>query len=494
MARIAVLGGIVVVSMTLGAFLVMRTDLLRPAAAQNRTGELVSARDAQHTGLNAAGIGDQLNGQFRGVAEMVRPSVVHIRVEKKVTGPLPDNSWDLPAQAPRQEFFEEGDGSGMVVDTAGHILTNQHVVRECDRIEVVFADGREFTAVVVGADEETDIALLMISAPDVDLVPVILGSSADVAVGEWVVAIGNPFGFENTVTTGVVGALYRATPVAGDQYQNFIQTDAAINRGNSGGPLVNLKGEVIGMNTAIVTGDTQGGGSTGLGFAIPVDTLRFVRDQLLRGGTVRRGWLGVAIQNMNAAAARELGIDIARAGSLRGVFVREVLANTPAAAGGMQPRDIIVSINGRNMMNVPHLRSFVAELPLDRPAAVVVVRDGREATLAITIAAKPEERTAAAPAPVPRMLFGLALETLTAEQAARDGAPGLAGVCVVGVAKNSPGARAGIEVGQLIIKVGRTEVNDVAAFERAVAAFTLADGIPLVVRTADGTVAVDLVE
>jgi len=206
---------------------------------------------------------------------------------------------------------------------------------------------------------------------------------------------------------------------------------------------------------------------------------------------VVRGFLGVVIQDMNAEVARELGIDISRAGSLRGVYVKEVMEHSPAAAGGMAAGDIIVEINHQEMINVPHLRSVVAMLPVDQPADVTVIRKGGEEQLKVVIGAKPEEKTAAIAS---RTLFGMAVETLTPQQAARDGNPALQGVRVVGIEKGGPAEAAGIEVNDVIIKVGRNEVADVLAFEREAAKFNLAEGIPLVVYDGTGTTAVELKE
>lgn len=301
----------------------------------------------------------ELSAAFRHAASVIEPSVVHIITE----------------QAARRGFqARSGLGSGVILDARGYILTNNHVIESGQTITVRLADGREARAELVGGFEETDLAVLKIDAPG--LRPAMFGDSEALGVGEWVLAVGSPFGFEQTVTAGIVSAKGRGTidPQMADtgatRFQEFIQTDAAINPGNSGGPLVDLQGRVIGINTAIAS---RSGGNSGLGFAIPSDVAEVVMDRIIESGRVDRGWLGVSMSPLDPQGAYELGIE-------GGVVIAGILEDSPAADAGLREGDIIVSLGGRLTEDVTRLGNAIMLSRPGRPAEVVFIRDGERRT------------------------------------------------------------------------------------------------------------------
>ena len=313
---------------------------------------------------------DKSSKAFVNVVKKAKPAVVHIKVEKtSKAGYLrrPDpggdvqstrslNSFSGPvppaAAAATQEFKQHGQGSGFIISEKGHILTNNHVVEDADVIKVILSDNREFVAKIVGTDPQTDVALLKIDDPE-NLPVLPIGDSSALEVGEWVIAIGNPFGLSQTVTVGVVSATGRSS-VGINEYENFIQTDAAINPGNSGGPLINGRGEVVGINTALFS---RTGGYMGIGFAIPINMAKSIEDQLQTKGKVTRGWLGVVIQNVDKNLAESFGLKQAD-----GILVSEVQKDSPAGAAGLQRDDIILRLNDTALTDVSDLRNRVALL------------------------------------------------------------------------------------------------------------------------------------
>lgn len=313
-------------------------------------------------------------GSLRAAAQAASPAVVSINTSKAAELPL-DNT------DPWFRFFfgdqdstqpQAGLGSGVIVSPAGYILTNNHVIEEADEIEVVLNDGRTSVAQVIGTDPETDLAILKI---DLDKLPVItLGNSDSLAIGDQVLAIGNPFGVGQTVTSGIVSALGR-TQLGINLFENFIQTDAAINPGNSGGALVDIHGRLMGINTAIYS---RSGGSMGIGFAIPTSTARSVMEAIVRDGQVTRGWIGVEPQDLTPELAEGFGL-----GHKGGVIITGVLQNGPAAKAGVRPGDVITHIGGREVKNVSQLLSAVAALPPGQPSTLVVVR--KEGTQSLQI-------------------------------------------------------------------------------------------------------------
>src|SRR5882724_12779441 len=296
-------------------------------------------------------------------------------------------------------------GSGFVIDPAGYILTNNHVVENAEEIVVKLPTGKEFKAKVVGRDQKTDIALIEIHGAS-DLVPVTLGDSDDLKVGQWVVAIGNPFGLEHTVTAGIVSAIGRH--INQGPYDNFIQTDAAINPGNSGGPLLNTKGEVVGINTAIFS---RSGGNIGIGFAIPIDLAKEIVPQLKAKGHVTRGWLGVMIQKVTPEISESLGLP-----EPKGALVADVVKDGPAAEAGLRQGDVIVEFDGKPVNDSAELPLMVARTPIGKSVKVKAVRDKGTETFSVKISELKEEEVGQAGGVTSEDL-GLTVQTLTGDLA-----------------------------------------------------------------------------
>ncbi|MCW5655012.1 Do family serine endopeptidase [Hydrogenophaga sp.] len=326
-------------------------------------------------------------GSFRTAAKVASGAVVSINTSKApAANPQSSDPWFrffFGDQVPSQQ--QSGLGSGVIVSPAGYVLTNNHVIEEADEIEVVLNDGRKSVAQVIGTDPETDLAILKI---DLTELPVItLGNSDALEIGDQVLAIGNPFGVGQTVTSGIVSALGR-TQLGINTFENFIQTDAAINPGNSGGALVDVNGHLMGINTAIYS---RSGGSMGIGFAIPTSTARSVMDAIVKEGQVTRGWIGVEPQDLGPELAESFGL---RPGA--GVIITGVLQNGPAAQAGIRPGDVITAVNGRNVTNVAQLLSAVAALQPGTPATLDVVRKEGKTQLQVTPGRRNLPRQAAA--------------------------------------------------------------------------------------------------
>ncbi len=407
-----------------------------------------------------------LGRTFTAVARKARPGVVSIRVERFVEAPAEGAGGFLPFR--RQKL--EGQGSGFVIDHDGHILTNHHVVGEADKIVVVFQDGHREPATLLGSDPKSDVALLHVTADN--LHPLELGDSDAVEVGEWVVAIGTPFGLTQTVTTGIVSAKGR-TSVGITDYENFIQTDAAINPGNSGGPLLNLDGQVIGINTAIMS---RTGGSHGIGFAIPANLARAVLDQLRASGKVVRGFLGVVIQNLTPDLAVAF-----QAAALEGALISEVSPGSPAARAGLERGDVIVAVGAKEVADSGSLRNAVGMLKPGTRTQFTVVRAGKRHKLSVTIGsldAAPHGGSARA------AKLGLTPAPLGKEQAARLGRKAGEGVLLSAVRPDSAAADAGLRPGQVIVSVNRKTVNDVEAFHHELA--EAKQGARILLRVHDG--------
>ncbi|WP_421988679.1 DegQ family serine endoprotease [Roseococcus sp.] len=349
-------------------------------------------------------------------------------------------------------------GSGFIVDASGIIITNNHVIDGADEINVILQDNTTLRATLVATDPRTDIAVLRVqhTAP-LPFVP--WGDSDTALVGDWVLAIGNPFGLGGTVTAGIVSA--RGRDIRQGPFDDFIQTDAAINRGNSGGPLFNMRGEIIGINTAIYS---PSGGSIGIGFSIPSNLARGVARQLAEGGRVRRGWLGVNIQQVTDEIAESLGMR----GGARGALIARAQEGAPAAAAGIRNGDVVLRFNNQEVREMRTLPRIVAETAVGAQVPVIVWRDGKEETLTVTLGELPNETTPAsttpqqAPADRPIELSGLGLKvgSLTAEQRERFRLrPEQRGVVVTEVAANSPGAEREIRAGDLILEIQQERVN-----------------------------------
>jgi serine protease Do len=418
---------------------------------------------------------------FSALAEQVGSAVVNIQVEK--TGKDKDVArqfeghpfWDerfkdfFGKQMPPQDRRQAGIGTGFIIDKNGYIITNNHVVEDADKIKVKLKDERELDAKVIGRDPQTDLALIKIDAKG-DLPVANLGRSADLKVGEWVVAVGSPFGLEQTVTAGIVSAKGRV--IGSGPYDDFIQTDASINPGNSGGPLVNLNGEVVGINTAIIAH------GQGIGFAIPIDMATKIVSQLKDNGEVTRGWLGVNIQDLKGDLADYYG-----AKNSEGVLVTEVVPGNPADKAGIKAKDIITAVDGEKVKSSRELTAKAATLPVGETTKITVVRDGKEKTIEVKVAKRPLTVADAGKPPVEKEgEYGLQVTDLTPELAQRLKTNREAGVVVVGVRPDSKAYKAGVEQGDLILEVNRERVSSTGELKQLLAKHKDGDAISLLVQ------------
>ena len=388
-------------------------------------------------------------------------------------------------QAPRDRK-ESSLGSGVIVSPEGYIVTNNHVISKADEIKVLLNDKREFVGKVVGTDPKTDIAVVKIDAKDLPALP--WGDSDKLEVGEFILAIGNPFALNSTVTMGIVSAVGRANVGIAD-YEDFIQTDAAINPGNSGGALVNTRGELVGMNTAIFA---RSGGYMGIGFAVPANMAHQVMDSLIKNGKVTRGWLGVSIQEVNQDLAKQFGLN-----ETKGALVSEVIADSPAAAAGIKSGDVIVSYDGKSVDSPAILRNMVAQTPVGKTAKVEVLRENKRQSFNIKIAEQPKEIAQAGVegetqgesehAGDKSALTGVEVRNLTPDIARQLGLPAATkGVVVTGVSPDSSAASAGVEPGDVILEVNRQPVRSVADLKRITGKLKKTDGALLLINRRGG--------
>ena len=407
------------------------------------------------------------------LAERLSPAVVNISTSQTVkrgTGSQPQVP-NLPEGSPFREFFDEffdnqrkrgqrprrnfsSLGSGFVVDSSGIIITNNHVIEQADEIEANFADGTKLKATVIGRDAKTDLAVLKVE-PESPLPAVPWGDSDKIRVGDWVMAIGNPFGLGGSVTLGIVSA--RNRNINAGPYDDFIQTDAAINRGNSGGPLFNMAGEVIGINTAIIS---PSGGSIGIGFSVPSATARGVIDQLREFGETRRGWLGVKIQNVGDDMVESLGLD-----RPRGALVADVTATGPAEKAGIKPGDVIVKFDGRDVEQMRDLPRIVAETPVGKSVTVEVLRKGNTERFDVKLGRLEEGEKIAAKSDAKSLMnesaevLGMKLSPLSDELRAKFKIEeGIEGAVVTNVDPDSPAADKRLQPGDIITEAGERKV------------------------------------
>jgi serine protease Do len=414
---------------------------------------------------------------FTNVAKKATPAVVFVTAERTVEMPSqgmpfqfndPFGLFDdelfkrsFPQQPRRSEPRRQqqvGQGSGFIVSGDGFVMTNNHVVGEADKISVKLSDGREMVAKKVGTDPKSDVAVIKLEGKDFPVLP--LGDSDKLEVGEWVIAIGNPFGLSETVTVGVVSAKGRSRVGIAD-YEDFIQTDAAINPGNSGGPLINLRGEAVGVNTAIFS---RSGGYMGIGFAIPINMARVIKDQLVTTGKVTRGFLGIMMQDLTRELSESLG-----AKAEEGILVAEVVEDSPAEKAGFKQGDIVLKFNGKPVGDTGRFRNEVGLLAPGTKSVFTVLRDGKEHELTATIGTWTESGTVAAEPEQQTEKIGLKVQDLTAELAERLGYSVGEGVVISEVARGSPAANAGLQPGALIASVNRVPVKSVADFNKAFA-------------------------
>ncbi|MDD2390609.1 MAG: DegQ family serine endoprotease [Desulfobacterales bacterium] len=416
---------------------------------------------------------------FSPLVKTASPSVVNISIVKTIKGTrMP--SLPFAPDDPMRDFFEQffGEqipedfkqqslGTGFIIDQEGFILTNNHVVEKADEIKVILADSREFIARVIGRDPKTDLALIRIE-DDKPLPALPLGDSDKLEVGDWVVAIGNPFGLGNTVTSGIVSAKYRHLGV--QSYDNFIQTDASINPGNSGGPLLNISGEVIGINSVIFS---QSGGNIGIGFAIPINMAKALIPQLKKGKVIR-GWLGVIIQQITPALKDKLGLK-----NELGALVSDVPAGGPADKSGIQRGDVISSFNGKSVTSSRDLPAIVAATPVGKTVEVEIIRKGQLKTIQVTIE-EMNEQGEEGPAPAVREKsagLGMRVEALTPEISSDFGLTQTTGIIVVEVQPDSPTENAGIMAGDIVLEVDQVPVKNIDDFYQKIKPHTAGDTI-----------------
>ncbi|MBF0108816.1 MAG: DegQ family serine endoprotease [Magnetococcales bacterium] len=409
------------------------------------------------------------------LVKRLKPSVVNIHATRKmdVEGGMGRNPFEgtpfehffkqFNEQLPRDRFESQNLGSGFVIDPEGFILTNHHVVDGSDKITVRFPDEREFTAKVIGSDSKTDLALIRIETGE--KLPVVdLGDSETAEVGEWVLAIGNPFGLDATVTVGIISAKGRI--IGSGPYDDFIQTDAAINPGNSGGPLFDMKGKVVGINTAIFS---RSGGNMGIGFAIPVNLAKSVVTQLKTTGHVTRGWLGIGIQTVTQELASALGLK-----DPKGALITHVMQGGPGEKAGLKTGDVILKFDGHEINRMRELPTMVAATEVGKKVVMDVLRDGKQMQMsAMTGEMPPDEEVeqARTPGKVDNDRLGMQVEPINDRNRQRFGLdPDQSGVVVVSLSPNGPAAEAGILRSDVLVELNRMKVDSVASYEKALEA------------------------
>jgi serine protease Do len=423
---------------------------------------------------------------FSELAKKVSPAVVNIRTVKIMKGggrvfrhfsPGPWGEND-----PRKDFFDRffgpdqqrefkqrSLGSGFIISQDGYIVTNNHVVEDADEIRVILKDEKEFDATIEGRDPNTDLALIKIKAAT-PLPTLTLGDSGKLNVGEWVVAIGSPFGLEQTVTAGIISAKGRV--IGSGPYDDFLQTDASINPGNSGGPLLNMEGEVVGINTAIIAG------GSGIGFAIPIDLAKGIIDQLKEHGEVVRGWLGVQIQDLTKEMSEYYG-----AKDKKGALVLEVIEGNPAAKAGIKAKDIITEVNGKPIETVRDLTRIIADIPVGDSAVITVIRNGKQEKIKVHIA-KREAKEIASKSTKEKSDddLGIQVTDITPEMAQRFDLPEKSGVIVTDLAPDGKAAQAGLQTGDVIKEINHQEINSQRDYQKAMADTDSAKEINIFIR------------
>jgi serine protease Do len=425
---------------------------------------------------------------FTELADHVSPSVVNIRTVKTIKGGGPvfrhfqRNPFknDDPFRDFFDKFFGEDQfrehkqrslGSGFIIDGEGYIVTNNHVIEDADEIKIKLKNEDEYDAEIVGRDPNTDLALLKVKKPR-NFQAVELGDSESLKVGQWVVAIGSPFGLEQTVTAGIVSAKGRV--IGSGPYDDFIQTDASINPGNSGGPLVNMEGEVVGINTAIIAS------GQGIGFAIPINLAKKIINQLKTSGEVTRGWLGVAIQDISEEMAEYYGLK-----DRNGVLVAKVFDGDPAGEAGIKAQDIIISVNDQKIADSRDLTAFIADLKVGQKADIKVLRNGKEKKFTVTIAKREESKLAGGDKSFQKEEadeIGIRVSNITPEISERFNISQDAGVVVTEIEEGGKSDEAGIQRGDIIKEINHTPVKNVDDFKEAVAKVDKGDVISMFIH------------
>ncbi|TRZ49588.1 MAG: Do family serine endopeptidase [Dehalococcoidia bacterium] len=415
---------------------------------------------------------DSLEGSFIRVAEEVGPAVVSISTEHvaRIRGGMYESPFgrdeffdrffrDFFSEMPEREFTQFGLGSGAIIDKSGYILTNEHVIRDADKITVTLTDGREFEGKIRGKDERSDLAVIEIEADDLPIVR--LGDSDKARIGQWAIAIGNPFGYtvqssKPTLTVGVVSALDRSIPVSmgrGRDYSGLIQTDAAINPGNSGGPLVNIKGEMIGINVAIFS---TTGGYQGVGFAIPINAAKEILNALIEGRKVLYGWLGVSVQDIDDTLAGYFSLP-----DKEGVIIAKVVPDSPAQTGGLKEGDVVRRFDGEKVKDLKSLLQIVSRTEVGKNVTIRVVRDKKEIPVSVKIGERPTETGDIRQEPASEKIWrGLEISNITAEIVSSYRIGQMSGIIVTNTESGSPAQEAGIKPGDTIDMINNKPVNN----------------------------------
>jgi serine protease Do len=490
--RRVTLGAVAAASLVAGMVLASRLNLTAPTrAAADREGPAPAAAGPAPAQTLLPGF------NFAKIAEEEKKFVVNINTTKSLKrrlqqlprGPRGQGPFGgeedffnhFFGQVPERDLKQQSLGSGFIVDKEGYILTNDHVVDGADDIRVTLLDGRSYDAEVKGRDPKTDIALIRIK-PENGLPVATLGDSDALLVGEWVIAIGNPFGFGHTVTAGVVSAKDRT--IGAGPYDAFIQTDASINPGNSGGPLFNARGEVVGINSAIISS------GQGIGFAIPINMAKDIMAQLREKGSVTRGWLGVQIQALTPDLRETLKLT-----AEGGALVAGVVKGDPADKAGLKAGDVVMEFDGRSVRSDRDLVAIVGNTPVGRKVAVKLVRDGKNLTLEVKIAKRSddkdevvsEDEEGSSLKETGKARIGVQVQDVTRDLAERLGLEEAAGALVTEVGDGTPAARAGIERGDVILEVNRQPVESAATFSKAVRTAEPGKSLLLLVRSSRGT-------
>jgi serine protease Do len=434
----------------------------------------------------------QTSKAFASVAKKVVPAVVAVRVEKTVTSngsEMFENSpfdeeffrrffgpqFSPPGQQQPRSQKREGQGSGFIISPDGYILTNNHVVADMDKITVVLKDGRKLDAKVIGTDDKSEVALIKVDAKDLPVIE--LGDSEELEVGEWVIAVGNPFGLAETVTVGVVSAKGRQIGITDGGYEDFIQTDAAINPGNSGGPLLNLDGKAVGINTAIIT---QSGGYMGVGLAIPINMAKVIKDQFMANhGKIERSYIGITMnrEGLTPELAESFGLD-----KSTGVLVTDVEPDSPADKAGLKQGDIIIKLNGKEIHANETFRNTISLMAPGTKINLTIFRDGKEKEVTVEIGSLSKSKFAAEISDIGKKL-GLAVAPMDSDAARKLNVKGDKGVVVVEVTPDSSAADVGIEPGMVILSVNRTNVNTVAEFNQELEKTVKTKRVLLLIKT-----------
>jgi serine protease Do len=463
-----------------GFFIFSVVEVLRSSLVSSGPGPDVQMASATTTGQ----VG-RITGSFADLVDRLKPTVVNISTTKTVRsggmrspfgGGSPFDRYfggedffeRFFGDMPRREFKQRSLGSGFIISSDGYIFTNNHVIERADRILVKLSDGREYRAEVIGRDAKTDLALIKIKT-DNSLPVVEIGDSEKLRVGEWVIAIGNPFGLEQTVTAGIVSAKGRV--IGAGPYDNFIQTDASINPGNSGGPLFNMEGKVIGVNTAIVA---QG---QGIGFAIPISMAKNILPDLKSKGKVTRGWMGISVQDVTEDIAKSLKLS-----QRGGALISEVFKGDPADRAGIRPGDVIIEINGTGIKDTHALLILIASFHVGDRVTVKILRDGQEKVYEVTVAERKDQPEVAKKSSTGKAFFGMAVQEITPQMARQLGIPVTKGVIVTDVEEGSPADEVGIQPRDMILQVNKVNVGSLKEYQREIAKPGAQNSILLLIR------------